>query len=171
MQINPTQSVLGTTYTSKTFRTEESSRAASTPAGEQVSISTAGRQIASAENKVPGSQAGGNYPLEMYQIPQWMADYSFELPNQLGARGDWFSQKYPQAWAASEEDRAEYSIRLQQHYQGVLADNGIQSLEEHYQATILDKSSSESLRQQMSARLMGDSRMMELLALMGKTVS
>lgn len=171
MQINPTQAVTGANYGGRSVRAEEQTSAPAEPAGEQVSLSTAGRQIAAAEHQIPGSQAGGVFPVEMYQVPKWQADYMSALPNQLGSRGDWFAQAYPQAAAATMEERGEYSTRLHQHYQELLADNGIQGVEEHYRATILDKASSESLRQQMSERLSGDPRMVELMAKMGKTIS
>ncbi|QLF93243.1 hypothetical protein HW090_08575 [Pseudomonas sp. ABC1] len=140
---------------------------------DRVSISDAAREAASAEASTvasTSSTSSGEYPVEMYQIPKWMADYGFELSNQTGSSGNWFAERYPQAAAATDEERAEYSRRIDGHYQALLASNGIEGLEAHYQATILDLNSSESLHQQMRERLQNDPGMLELMAKMGKSI-
>lgn len=170
MYINPSHSVMNATYTSRNPNPGERRAEQAGRVGEDVSISNAGRQVASAENLVPGAQASGAYPLEMYQVPSWQAEYMFEVPNKLGVGGDWFERQYPQAGTVSMEERAEYAALVQKHYQSVLDENGIHGVEEHYRAAILDKDFSESLRQQMSERVMSDARMMELMSKLGKSV-
>jgi hypothetical protein len=137
--------------------------------GDSVTISDEGRKAAYAEGVVPGVQTdAGTNTLEMYQVPSWRAEYSFELPGQLGVRGDWFAEKYPQAATASTAERAEYADLVQGHYQAVLEANGIQGVEAHYKATILDHDFSESLRQQMAERVRSDARLAELMPKLGK---
>ena len=105
----------------------------------------------------------GDYPLEYYQIPEWLAQHGNELSSQLGAK--------PKAETESSDDHAEYASLIQKHYQSILKDAGISSVEDHYKATIIDKASSESLRQQMNERLQGDTRLQELAEKLGKQTS
>ncbi|TBU99364.1 hypothetical protein [Stutzerimonas kirkiae] len=137
---------------------------------DRVSISDTARQAASAEASAASSTSSGEYPVEMYQVPDWMADYGFELSGQLGASASGFAERYSQAATATQEERSEYAERISGHYQAVLASNGIEGLEAHYQATILDQASSESLHQQMRERLQNDPGMLELMAKMGKSI-
>ena len=146
-----------------------------TAAADSVTISAAARQAASTERAAALAASGetgatGDYPVEMYQLPKWYADYGFQLPTQPGSRGDWFSERYPQAAAASSAERAEYSTLVQGHYQTVLAENGVEGVAAHYAATILDPDSSEALRRQMVERIRGDDRLLELLPKMGKPI-
>lgn len=141
---------------------------------DSVTISDAARRAADAEDAIPGAGAQGGssgaYPLEMYQVPSWRAEYMFQVPNKLGVGADWFAGKYPQAASASEVERSEYAELVQGHYQAVLEANGIQGVEAHYQATILDRNVSESLRQQMNERVQNDDRLLELMVKMGKPI-
>lgn len=177
MYINNAYSTASATYARpfNSVNTAQSTQSASITSNAQtqadrVSISDAARQAASAEASAAAGTSSGEYPVEMYQIPKWMADYGFELSNQTGSSGNWFAERYPQAAAATDEERAEYSRRIDGHYQAVLDSNGIKGLEAHYQATILDLNSSESLHQQMRERLQNDPGMLELMAKMGKSV-
>ncbi len=142
---------------------------------DSVTISAAARQAASAERTgalaASGqARAAGDYPVEMYQLPKWYADYGFELSSQPGGGGDWLAERYPQAAAASSAERAEYSALIQGHYQAVLAENGVEGVAAHYAATILDPDSSEALRRQMVERIRGDDRLLELMPKMGKPI-
>ncbi|KHL70294.1 hypothetical protein PT85_17060 [Pseudomonas flexibilis] len=103
----------------------------------------------------------------MYQLPAWMAGSYIEAPNTLGASANWLDERYPQVAAASSAERTEYSQLLQSTYQALLKDNGIQSVEDHYQAVILDRESSESLRLQMRERVAADPRLLELMNRLG----
>lgn len=140
-----------------------------------VTISNEGRQAADALRG--GISAAGDvrqtasvdYPLEMYQIPKWFAEYGFQVSTQLGTKGDWFAESHPQAAAASAVERAEYAELVRGHYQAMLAENNIVGVESHYNALILDQSRSESLRQEMLERVRGDSRLTELIHIMGKS--
>lgn len=141
---------------------------------DSVTISAAARQAASAgrTGAIAASgqaRAAGDYPVEMYQLPKWYADYGFELSSQPGG-GDWLAERYPQAAAASSAERAEYSALIQGHYQAVLAENGVEGVAAHYAATILDPDSSEALRRQMVERIRGDDRLLELMPKMGKPI-
>ncbi|PCJ01068.1 MAG: hypothetical protein COB14_04085 [Alphaproteobacteria bacterium] len=107
--------------------------------------------------------ADENYPLEYYQLPEWLAQHSNELSSQLGAK--------PETETGSSSDRAEYAALIQKHYQSILKDAGISSVEDHYKATILDKASSETLHQQMNTRLQEDTRVLELAEKLDRHIS
>ena len=108
-----------------------------------------------------------DHPLEMYQLPAWMAGSYIEAPNTLGASAKWLEERHPQVAAALSAERSEYSSLLQSTYQALLKDNGIQSVEDHYRAMILDRESSESLRLQMRERVAADPRLLELMNQLG----
>ncbi|GEM_PF-712479 len=137
---------------------------------DSVTISDTARQAASAEGVIPAAQTGA-HSLEMYQVPGWRAEYMFQVPGKLGVGANWFAERYPQAASTSVAERSEYAELVQGHYQAVLEANGIQGVEAHYQATILDQDFSESLRQQMNERMQKDDRLLELMARMGKSIS
>lgn len=108
-----------------------------------------------------------DHPLEMYQLPSWMADSYIKVPSTLGASANWLDERYPKVAAASSAERSEYSSLLQSTYQTLLKDNGIHSVEDHYRAMILDDESSESLRLQMRKRVAANPRLLELMNQLG----
>lgn len=179
MFISNTYSAAGAAYVSKTHSANAAESVQTTQGdnirsgADSVTISDAGRQAAYAEKEVSGKQSNtsGAYPLEMYQIPSWHAEHMFQVPGQLGVSANWFAEKYPQAASTSMSERIEYAELVQGHYQSVLDANGIQGIEDHYRATILDQDFSEALRQQMNERIQGDTRLVELMAKMGKAIS
>lgn len=134
----------------------------------RVTLSDAARQMAHAEQTMPQDNADSYPLLERYQIPDWRAKYGFLVNTRIGASGNWFSEKYPQAASASVGERNEYSKLVEEHYQAALDANGVHGLEAHYRATILDQEFSESLHQQMNERVRSDPRLLELLVKMGK---
>ncbi|MBN9421423.1 MAG: hypothetical protein BGO63_16295 [Candidatus Accumulibacter sp. 66-26] len=180
MHIGSFTPAAGVAYAASSSRSSPVAAAAAsygkvTDGADSVTISAAARQAASAERAgalAASGEAGaaGDYPVEMYQLPKWYADYGFQLPTQPGSRGDWFAESYPQAAAASSAERAEYSTLIQEHYQAVLAENGVKGVAAHYAATILDQDSSEALRRQMVERIRGDDRLLELMPKMGKPI-
>jgi hypothetical protein len=135
-----------------------------------VTISEAARQAADAERATASGRrsAAGIHPLEMYQVPGWYADYGFEVTGELGSGANGFTQKYPEAAAASSSDRAEYMALVQGHYQALLDANGIHDVKSHYDAMIADRETSESLRQQFVGRIQSDARLLELMGKVGK---
>ena len=142
-----------------------------------VSLSAQAEQVMKAGKSYGASDAvktqqnteAGTLPLEKYAIPDWYADYGFELSSQLGSRGNAFADLNPKAASVDEETRNEYSALVRQHYRDVLDNHGINSTEAHYQALIADKNTSESLRQEMAERVRADARLMELVNQLGKT--
>ncbi|WP_028572926.1 hypothetical protein [Desulfonatronum lacustre] len=147
----------------------------SSNSADTVTISSEGRRAADAlrgDISATGDArqtSAADYPLEMYQIPAWFAEYGFQVSTQLGAKGDWFAERYPQAAAASTAERREYAELVRGHYRAMLAENDITGLESHYNALVLDQSRSESLRQEMMERVRGDTRLAELMHIMGKS--
>lgn len=172
MFISHTHSAVNAAYESKVNITQNTKpdQVNQSKSVDSVNISSEGKQAAY-EGVMPKVKniASGAYPLEMYQMPSWQADYMFEATGTLGSGANWFAEKYPQAASTSMSERIEYAERLQQHYQAVLDSNDIRGVEAHYQATILDEDFSESLRQQMNERVQGDSKLMELMEKMGKS--
>ena len=124
---------------------------------DRVTLSEAGRRAA----QTPET------PLEMYQLPTWMAGSYIKVPATLGGGADWLAERYPQVAAASSGERGEYASLLQNTYQALLKDNGIQGVEDHYRAMILDGESSESLRLQMRERVAANPRLLELMSRLG----
>lgn len=179
MFISNTYSVVNAAYVSKANSTNISESVQTTQSNDgrddvdNVILSTAGRQAAYAENLMPGAQkdTSESHPLEMYQMPGWQAEYMFQVPGQLGTEANWFAKNYPQAASTSMSERVEYAELIQGHYQAVLDANSIRGTEAHYKATILDQDFSESLRQQMSESVKSDTRLVELMTKMGKSIS
>lgn len=160
-----------------TGRTSSTADAAATPGTgtrPDVTISAAGRKAAYAEQataSAPNAQSStsGTPALEMYQVPKWLADYGFEVPNKLGASANWFAEKYPKAAAAPQAALAEYGNRLEGHFRSVLDANGIKELDDFHDALIVDQGKSEPIRQQLAERLRADPRMVELMQEVGKS--
>ncbi|MGO5000494.1 hypothetical protein [Oceanisphaera sp. W20_SRM_FM3] len=174
MLIGNTHSAVNAAYESKTNSTNNAKPPQVNQGNsvDSVNISSVGKQAAY-EGVIPNvtNIASGAHPLEMYQMPSWQADYMFEATGTLGIGADWFAEKYPQAASTSMSERIEYADRVQEHYQAILDANGIRGVEAHYKATILDKNFSESLRQQMNERVQGDSKLIELMEKMGKSIT
>jgi|SRR5690606_13142722 len=173
MQVIGVNTVSHSSYAESTKKANSASSAgiSSTPktTTEVVTLSQAAKSGEHAISGVVESLAEDNqvYPVEMYAIPSWYGEYLFEAPMDLGGKGDWASVKYPQAAAMTESERDEYFGFITGHYQAVLADAHIDSLPEHYNALIVNRSSSEALRQQMSERVRNDPRLVELMTKMG----
>lgn len=105
------------------------------------------------------AQAGGqtNTPLEQYQVPAWIAEYGTELSHVLGTPATETEKQGPRALTSgSKAERAEYSARAREHYETVLKEAGITTLDDHYQQLIQDKSRSEELRQRFEDRIGND---------------
>ena len=144
---------------------------ASVSQADSVTLSEAGRQAAARESTaapfMPAGTSSGDYPVEMYRMPNWMAGSSIQVANTLGASGNWQAERYPQFAAASAAEHKEYAGLLHSTYQALLKDNGIQSVDDHYRALILDRASSESLRVQMQERVAANPRLLELMGKLG----
>jgi hypothetical protein len=107
----------------------------------------------------------------IYAIPKWLADYGFVAPSQLGVSGKWFAEKYPKAANASPALLAEYSNRLDGHLQTVLSANGIKGLDDFHNALITNEKKSEQIRQQLTAHIQNDPRMVDMILELGKTLA
>ena len=127
---------------------------------DRVTLSEAGLRAA-------GTAQTHDHPVEMYQLPAWMAGSYIEVPNTLVASTNWLEERYPKVAAASSAERSEYSSLLQSTYQALLKDNGIRGVEDHYRDMILDRESSESLRLQMRERVAANPRLLELMNRLG----
>lgn len=137
---------------------------------DSVTISDDARRVAEAERTLTqplDDSVPGTYPLEMYAIPEWRTTYYPQGNSELGSSANWMAENYPKLAAATKEERAEYYSRLEKHYQSLLDDHGIDSVPEHYNAMIVDKASSEALRQEYEARVNGDEQLVSLMRKLG----
>lgn len=105
-------------------------------------------------------QAGDN-SLEQYQIPDWYAQYGKEVSQNIGGKVD-------DAEKGSAAERAEYSSRVREHYEAVLAAAGIETSEGLYNNTVINKEINENLKQNMAERVNNDDRLLELMHNLGK---
>lgn len=121
--------------------------------------------------KRPSNTSEGTLPLATHAIPSWYAEYGFDMSTQLGASANNFAEKYPEAAAASKEERNEYSGLVRKHYRSLMDKYGINNTQTHYQELIVNKGSSEALRQEMADLVRGDARLMELMDMLGKRIS
>ncbi|HTO17560.1 MAG TPA: hypothetical protein VL129_00205 [Pseudomonas sp.] len=144
----------------KTAHAPDATPEPSNSLADRVTLSEAGLRAA-------GAAQTHDHPVEMYQLPAWMAGSYIQAPNTLGANASWLTERYPQVATASSAERSEYSSLLQSTYQALLKDNGIHSVADHYQAMILDRESSESLRLQMRERVAANPRLLELMNRLG----
>lgn len=110
-----------------------------------------------------GSTASTTPSLEQYQLPEWMTEYGVSLSTKLGTPGsevETAGAKYPTGGSASE--KAEYNARVRGHYEAVLKEAGIETIDDHYQQLVQDKSRSQELQQRMEERIAGDGGLMGL---------
>ncbi|MBS1190814.1 MAG: hypothetical protein H6R10_2606 [Rhodocyclaceae bacterium] len=134
---------------------------------DKVTISQAGRDRLSASPATPS----GEYPLEYYAMPQWLAGlFPTELSGKLGARADDMYVKGGHLIGRYDAERYEYGKRLDSHLQAAMKKEGVDSLPEYHEAMTVDKAASERLRQQLRESLAGDPKMMELMGVLGMSL-
>lgn len=179
MQIGNTRATVGAFYTSDTNRTN--SNLSSPPKqGEfskmytdTVSISdtsklaTATEEVLIQRKNLRGTTEQVD-SVEKYQVPSWYAYYGEEVANKLGVSANWHAEKDQKMPSTSSADRSEFAALIDKHYQEVLSGNGIKTTEQHYNATILNRELSESLRKQMLERVKNDPKLVDLSYKMGK---
>ncbi|TBU76325.1 hypothetical protein DNK06_15760 [Pseudomonas daroniae] len=132
-----------------------------------VSISDEGRKAAFDDSAGKSTTGNASSGVEKYQIPGWQAQYMNVVKPVIGASP--LASNESTGRLSSESERIEYANLIDQHYSSVLKSNGIEGVDAHYEATIVNKEFSESLRQQMKESIMGDSRLLELMSKMGKS--
>jgi hypothetical protein len=99
--------------------------------------------------------------------PDWLDAYFFTAPP-LCSGGD----VYTKAGAVPPRVSAEYSKHINECWQAILKENGLSelSVDERYNATIVNKESSEALRQQMAERVKNDPVLVDIMQKFGKGV-
>ena len=137
-----------------------------------VNITDKAKQLAANTQAVNGRASlnipSGEYPLEYYSIPQWQADLSpVQLSGKLGGVADEIYVKGGPLVGKYDSELLEYSKLLDSHFQALMKKEGINSLPEYHQVTIVDKESSERLRLLMKESIAGDKRMTELMNVLG----
>lgn len=141
---------------------------------EYASISETGRRAHAFEQAVglePNTSEAaklGN-AIKIYQIPSWYAEHKVQVQSTLGESLNTYEKRHSQFSILTSTEQKEYASRIQEHYQAVLKDNGIESVMDHYKKMILDKDFSESAKLQMEGKIEGDSILMAILAKLGKS--
>lgn len=136
-----------------------------------VTISDAGRQALAAEQALVTDRSGEGHValpagMELLQVPSWLADFAF----QVEPSDPKFAQIYPQA-AAAPQLRHEFGLKLFEHYGKAVKDavGPAADLESLHQKLIVDKQSSERIRQQFVAGVRQDTEMMAAMKQLGLT--
>lgn len=136
-----------------------------------VTISDAGRRALAAEQVLatdPGGAGQAALPagMALLQVPSWLADFAF----QVAPSDPKFAQMYPQA-AAAPQLRYEFGLKLFEHYGKAVQDavGPAADLESLHQKLIVDKQSSEHIRQQFVAGIRQDAGMMAAMKQLGLT--
>ena len=172
MQINNVSSAFINISSNASKKTpmETASQAALTStslnSSDTISISDEARKAAFDDSLGMSKIKNASSGVEKYQIPSWQAEYMNVVKPVIGATGLASSESAGQLLTDSE--RVEYASLIDQHYSSVLKSNGVDGVDAHYEATIVNKEFSESLRQQMKESIAGDSRVLELMSKMGK---
>ena len=132
-------------------------------------ISQAGREALSSAQS--GTSPSASYPLEYYAVPKWLADLSpTELSGKIGDKASALYVRGGNLVGKFDKELAEYGKRLDAHVHDVLQQQGIDSVPNYHQAMIVDKESSERLRQLVNDAVSGDQRMQELMGILGISI-
>lgn len=107
-------------------------------------------------------------PLETYALPHWLADHLVEVGGTIGMSAADAVRPGAELAKVPEPDRGDYVAAIMDIYRGILSDNGIATVSEHYQAVIADPARSEGLRTQFLERMQASPEVSQLL---GRPVS
>lgn len=134
-----------------------------------VSISNAARQALGVEQAVHASGAGVQEVPEgmaLLQIPSWLGDFGFNV----APSDPEFAQRYPQAAAAPRAVLDEFGTKIFERLGAVVAANGVSGdLASFHQKMIVDKQSSEQIREQFVTGIRQDPSMMSVMEQLGLT--
>ena len=135
------------------------------------SISDQGQaMLAQDAAKIPASSAmQGELPVEMYQIPPWLASVlpmtGGELPKLLNGFGDsHVTLNKSFLYDGKDQERADYTKMFNMHWENILQEHNINTTEDFYQKIIVDKKFGENIHQQLKEVIQGDRQMMGLAA-------
>ncbi len=115
------------------------------------------------------SAVQGELPVEMYQIPPWLASVlpmtGGELPKLLNGFGDsHVTLNKSFLYDGKDQERADYTKMFNMHWENILQEHNINTTEDFYQKIIVDKKFSENIHQQLKEVIQGDRQMMGLAA-------
>ncbi len=184
MSINTISSPINRLYTAydsaASSRVSASSKASVTLSGgdSTVTISDAAWQALDTDELTAANggktQAQVQKEMEVYAIPNWYNDFLMGAPagptGQIDEKA--LAEKYPQAAGASPQLIGEYDTKVLEHIHAVVAANGLAGPENQaafHQAMIVDKQSSERIRQELIANIKQDPDMMRLMKQLGMT--
>lgn len=129
-----------------------------------VTISQATRDLVSSSPATPP----GEYPLEYYAMPQWLAAlHPVELSGRLGAKADEVYSKGGHLVGTYDKELSEYGERLASHLEALMKREGIDSVPKYHEAMVVDREDSERIRQLLAQSIAGDPRMAGLMAVLG----
>ncbi|GHU00469.1 hypothetical protein AGMMS49960_08550 [Betaproteobacteria bacterium] len=105
--------------------------------------------------------------------PDWLSGYFFTLTplSPLGSSiGD---DLLDQAGAVPSHISSEYTKHINECWQAIVKENGLSelSVDERYNAVVVDKESSEALRQQMAERVKNDPVLVDITQRFGKVIA
>lgn len=122
-----------------------------------------------AAKSAASSTVQGEWPVEMYQIPRWLASVlpmtGSDSPKLLSGFGDSHITLNRNFLSdGKDQERADYVKQFNVHWGNILQEHGIYTPEDFYQRMIVDKKSSENIHQQLKEIIQGDRQMMGLAA-------
>lgn len=171
---SPVNRLCSVGYDMSANRTNAATKSVSSFTGDNersVTISGAGRQALEAEQALATNSSGAGQEtlpagMELLQVPSWFSDFAF----QVAPSDPKFAQIYPQA-AAAPQLLHEFGLKLFEHLGKAVADavGPSADLELRHQKLIVDKQSSEHIRQQLVANIRQDPEMMAAMEQLGLT--
>lgn len=110
----------------------------------------------------------GEYPLEYYQMPDWMVDFGATmLSTELGKPPQDVKVGASANAQGSPDDIEEYGAKIQEHFQAILKEAGVGNAKQYYEKVIADKDSSKAMNKQMLDRVQNDEELSALMDRLG----
>ena len=160
--INNTASISATSNKSSAYLDVVNPNQNEPKSSNNVTISEAGK--AAAKIDMEGNGSYPHPPLEMFQVPEWLGDYSSSMV--LMEEGTYSPYVEPtngtKLAEIPKQHRAEYSEIVRQNYQQTLMDAGIDTLEKHYES-VINKNQSNTIENNFKNMMDNDSRVIEML--------
>jgi len=119
--------------------------------------------IANTQDLPDAESSAQEWPLETYALPHWLADHLLEVGGTIGMSAADAVKPGTELAKVPEPARDDYAAAVMDIYRGVLSDNGITTVSDHYQAVIADPVKSKGLRTQFLERIQASPEVSQLL--------